>query len=70
MSQSSTDLWFSAFLMHKGHQISKFDKLGRGKVKCYFELTDEEWSAFKLEFNNSELVKFKALTEQIKDLAF
>ena len=70
MSQSSTDIWFVAFLMHKGHQIVKFDKLGRGKVKCYFNLNDEEWSALKLEFNNSELIKFKGLVEQVKDLSF
>ena len=70
MSQSSTDIWFVAFLMFKGHQINKFDKLGRGKVKCYFELTDEQWSMLKLEFNNSDLIKFKGLVEQVKDLSY
>jgi len=70
MLQGSTDIWFTSYLMHKGHQITKFDKLGRGKVKCYFDLTDEQWAGFKLEFNNSELIKFKGLVEQVKDLSF
>jgi len=70
MLQSSTDIWFIAFLMSKGKQIIKFEKLGRGKVKCYFELNDEEWSALKLEFNNSDLIKFKGLVEQVKDLSY
>lgn len=70
MLQESTDIWFCSFLMYKGHTIVKFDKLVRGKVKCYFELTSEEWSKLKLDFNNSDFVKFKAFTEQIKDLAY
>lgn len=70
MSQSSTDIWFCSFLIYKGHKITKFEKLGRGKVKCFFELSEQEWADLKLEFNNSEFIKFKAFTEQIKDLAF
>jgi hypothetical protein len=70
MLQESTDIWFCSFLMYKGHHIVKFDKLLRGRVKCYFNLTAEEWSTLKLEFNNSEFIKFKAFTEQIKDLGY
>jgi len=70
MQQNSTDIWFCSYLMYKGHQITKFEKHGRGKVKCYFTLSEDSWNKLKLEFNNSEFIKFKGFTEQIKDLAF
>jgi hypothetical protein len=68
--KNSTDIWFISFLMLKGHKIEKYDVLSKGKVKCYFQLTEDEWQKYKLEFNNSEYIKFKALIEQVKDLGF
>ena len=68
--KNSTDVWFIAFLMSKGHTIKSYDVIGRGKVKCHFDLTDDEWQKLKLEFNNSEIIKFKGFIDQIKDLAF
>ena len=44
------------------------EKIGYKKGKYYFDLNDEEWNNLKLEFNNSELIKFKGLVEQVKDL--
>lgn len=68
--KSSSDVWFVAFLMHKSCAIVKYDVIERGRVRCYFNLTDKEWQDYKLEFNNSEIIKFKSTIEQIKDLAF
>lgn len=68
--KEATDVWFIAFLMSQDIKIVKFDIISRGKVKCYFELTDEQWSAFKLKFNNSDVIKFKGLIDQIKDLGY
>lgn len=70
MQQESTDIWFCSFLLYKGFSIIKFDKVNRGRVKCYFDLSTEQWHELKLEFNNSEFIKFKAFTEQIKDLGY
>lgn len=70
MLKNTTDIWFTAFLMYKGHKILKFDKLSKGKGKFYFDLSDEEWSNLKLEFNNTEFIKFKSLIEQVKDLCY
>lgn len=67
---STTDVWFASFLIHKGYQVKTFDKLGPGKVKFYFDLTEDEWKQMKLDFNNSELVKFKSIIGQLKDLSF
>jgi hypothetical protein len=68
--KSSSDVWFTAFLMDKGEKIKRYEVIARGRVKCFFDLTDDQWRDYKLEFNNSDVVRFKALIEQIKDLAF
>jgi len=68
--KETTDVWFSAFLMHKGYKIDVYEVVTRGKVKCKFNISQEDWQKLKLEFNNSELIKFKALIDQLKDLAY
>lgn len=68
--KNTTDVWFIAFLMNKGHQITKYEVISRGKISCYFNINDNDWRDLKLEFNNSELIKFKALIQQIKDLGY
>jgi hypothetical protein len=68
--KNSSDVWFIAFLLDKNCSIVKYDVMDRGRVRCYFSLNDKEWQDYKLEFNNSEIIKFKAIIERIKDLAF
>lgn len=68
--KSSQDVWFIAFLQNKGIKISRYDIISKGKVRCYFDLTDEEWQNYKLEFNNSEISVYKGLIEKIKDLCY
>lgn len=68
--KSSSDIWFVAFLMLKNEKINNYTTIGRGKVKCFFDLSDETWQKYKLEFNNSDYIKFKGLVEQVKDLSF
>lgn len=66
----SSDIWFCAFLLSKGYKINNYLKKDRGKVSCGFEIDEDKWKELKLEFNNSEIIKFKGLIEQIKDLGF
>lgn len=68
--QSTTDIWFSAFLLYKGLEVVKRDKLNRGRARFYFNLSDKDWESLKLEFNHSEFIKFKALVNQVKDLGY
>lgn len=68
--KNSSDVWFVAFLMHKSCAIVKYDVMERGRVRCYFALSEKEWQDYKLEFNNSEIIKYKATIEQIKDLGY
>lgn len=68
--KKSTDVWFCAFMMFKGHNLSSYDVIARGRVECHFLISDEEWKSLKIEFNKSEFIKFKGLIDQLKDLAF
>lgn len=68
--KKSTDLWFIAFLQSKGFKINNFNVITRGKIEASFDIADQEWLQLKLEFHNSELVKFKQLIEQLKDLGY
>jgi len=68
--KSGTDLWFSAFLMSKDIKIAKYEVISRGKGRYFFDITDDEWTKYKLEFNNSDLIKYKTLIEQLKDLLY
>lgn len=56
--------------MHKDYKIHSYEKLLNKKVKCCFNITDDDWQKLKIEFNNSEIIKFKGLIEQIKDLLY
>lgn len=67
---SSTDLWFSAFLLSKGHEVAKYDVIGRGKARFYFDIDEEKWKEYKLEFNQSEICNFRNLIERLKDLCY
>lgn len=70
MLKTSSDVWFCAFLMKKGVQIKEYDIIDKGRVRCKFELSEDDWKKFKLEFNNSELSEFKTIIDKLKDLAF
>lgn len=68
--KSTSDVWFMAFLVSKGFKINQYSVIARGKIRADFNLTEDEWKSLKLEFQNSELVKFKGIIEQLKDLSF
>lgn len=68
--KSSQDVWFISFLKLKGYEIHHYDVISRGKVKCYFDIPDEEWKNLKLEFNKSEISKYKTIIDGLKDLAY
>jgi len=68
--KNTSDVWFMAFLMSKGHKIEKYQVIARGRIRAEFTFSDSEWVSLKLEFNNSELIKYKALIDQLKDLGY
>lgn len=68
--KKSTDVWFCAFLMFNGKQLESYDVISRGKVECHFNVSEDEWKQYKIDFNKSEFIKFKGLIDQLKDLAY
>jgi hypothetical protein len=68
--KESTDIWFISFLHIKGFKIESFKKIGHNRVTCSFNIDDEMWNTLKLEFNNSEVWKYKLTLNMVKDLGF
>ena len=68
--KNSTDIWFCAYLQLQGIKLAKYDVEGRGKVRCYYDVTDDEWKQLRLDFNNSDVSRYKTAVESIKDLAY
>ena len=56
------DLAFAAFLRVKGFQLSRVEKIQPNRTDSkrafYFELPDEQLQALKLEFVNSDVLRF------------
>lgn len=68
--KSSTDIWFIGYLKYLGYAIESFDVISKGKVKCNFLISDIDWNKLRLEFANSQFIKYKVAVEQVKDLAW
>ena len=66
----SRDIWFNAFLISKGFEILKYDVDNRKKVTCHFNLDDDKWKELRLEFQKSDISKFKTYLDQIKELGY
>ncbi len=52
------------------HAIVKVDKIKPGKAKFYFDITEEEAGRIKLEFHDSECLKFEQIRRNTIDLAY
>ena len=68
--KKTTDLWFVSYLELNGVQITSNKLLKPGKLEFTFILSDEEWTKFRLGFNNSDIQKYKQKIEALKDLAY
>lgn len=66
----TTDIWFASFLQLKGVQLLNFSILSKGRGSFDFQLTEEEWRTFRLEFNNSDISKIKQIQLSLKDLLY
>lgn len=68
--RESKDIWFNAFLLSKGEPLSTFKMIDHRRVVCFFDITDQKWIDYKVEFQNSEIIKFKRYLDQIKEMGF
>lgn len=68
--KETTDIWFASFLLNKGHKIADFELVGKHRGKYKFNITDEEWKQFKLEYISSDIKKLEELHKQLKDLLY
>lgn len=63
------DLWFSSFLIMNKVQLANY-VIENGKLKFFFELTDEEWSSWRRKFLSSDIAECKMQQEKLKDLLY
>lgn len=69
--KSTTDLWFAAFLMlRKRIAPDSWERLDRGHIRYFYELTEEEWADYKKECITDDITDIKYVIERLKDLSF
>jgi len=66
----SRDIWFNSFLLYKGYKVSSFETDYNNRVICHFEVSEEEWKKMKLEYQNSEIARYKGFFDQVKELSW
>lgn len=68
--KSTTDIWLMAFLKKNKIEMERYDVIGRGKLKAYFNVSDAEWQKMKLAFNKAEISEYKHIIDALKDLCY
>lgn len=65
----TTDIWFAGFLVRQGNVIKNIDR-SQKRARLGFDLSDEQWSKYKLLWSESEDMAIKYTHEKIKDIVF
>lgn len=60
---------FVAYLRTKGTHPDKVQKLGQGRARYYFEMSEDLWMKIRMEFDKSNEYKFAQSLEAVMDLA-
>ena len=68
--KETTDLWFASYLLLKGETVANFVKVGPRKARFQFNIEDEAWKRYKLEFFSGDIQQIKQKQEQLKDLIY
>jgi len=68
-TKDTKNIKFVAYLRFKGYEISKVERIARGKARYHFELTENEWLHLKLQFDKSQECKYAQCLDAVVDLA-
>ena len=63
---NTSNIGLASYICLQGKKIANYSVGKRGIVTFTFELTEEEFKKMKLDYNNSEFLKFKQLLESIR----
>lgn len=66
--KQTMDAWFMSFLLYKGVDLKSYEVDNKGRIRGSFDLTEDQWREFKMEFSQTEFVKFKMQLDKIKSL--
>lgn len=61
---------FCAFLKLKGINPVEVVKLGKGKAEYVYDIPEDHFNKFQIDFNNSYFLEYANHLESIKDLAY
>ena len=64
----TSDLWFSAYLIHSGYKLSNDSGYVGRKYMFSFDISEDKYREERMKFFNSELSKHKQTIEELKDL--
>ena len=68
--QDTKNINFCAWLRYKGINPADIDIIRKGKASYSYNMTTEEWSRLKQEFNKSPFIEYGHCLNAIKDLAY
>lgn len=68
--KSTTDLWLAAFIFRGNPALLVGITKVANKAQFQFKVTEEQWTALKIDFTKSEASELKYTIEKLKDLMF
>ena len=63
------DLWFASFLVDKGFNVEDIKIIDERRSEFGFNIDNDQWRNFKLDFVNSHESRIKYNIEKLKDMA-
>lgn len=69
MAKDTKNIKFVAYLRLNEIHPDKIEKIGRGKARYFFALSDDKWSEYKLKFDKSVELKYAQCLDAVVDLA-
>lgn len=64
------NIYVVAFLSDRGVDFKDYGIKRKNLVVCYYELSDEEWRRWKLEYSKSEFSKVEQAVKKVMSLGY
>lgn len=66
----TTDLWLTTYIMLQGVPLADYNKIGPRKVEFVFDLPDDKWKEYKLNYLKSDYAKFEQEMAKLRELNY
>ena len=68
--KKTTDLWLTTYIIMQGHPLADYNKIGPRKVEFGFDLSDDDWKKYKLQYLKSDYAKFEQEMAKLRELNY